>query len=77
MLYRVRLAGRQKAQTVDADYFRIDGGVLTFRNANPQQGYPMFVKAFAAGVWTMIENIDTREGLAPVSRSCRAGGESY
>lgn len=58
--YKVKLVGRKRSETVLADYFRIEGGVLTFREVNPQQGYPIFVKCFAAGAWTIVENVDAR-----------------
>lgn len=55
--YRVKLAGRKRSEIVCADYFKIDeGGVLVFRNMNPQQGYPIFIKCYAPGAWLSIEN---------------------
>lgn len=58
--YKVQRSDRKKLDTVYADYFRIDEqGVVTFRNVNPQQGYPIFVKCYAAGAWLNIENAVT------------------
>lgn len=54
--YKVKLVDRKRADTVYADYFKTDGGVLTFRIVNPDQGYPIFVKCYAAGAWLTVEN---------------------
>lgn len=53
--YKVKLA--HKSECVTADYFKIEDGVLTFCNANPNQGYPQFVKCYANGVWLSVENL--------------------
>jgi hypothetical protein len=57
--YRVKLTGKRKDEIVLADYFKIDGGVITFRCVNPA-GYPIFVKCFAAGAWLSVTNEEMR-----------------
>lgn len=41
---------------VQADYYRIEGGVITFRMVSPIGSYPIFVRCFAAGAWLSVEN---------------------
>lgn len=59
--YKVKLAGRKHAELVFADYFKVDGGTLTFRSVNPNQGYPTFIKCFAPGAWLSVENETIKE----------------
>ncbi len=49
----------QTAALVTADYFKVENGVLVFRNAakllpNGQLDYPQPVHVFAAGAWLEV-----------------------
>lgn len=54
--YKVKVLGRKKPDMVYADYFRTEDNVITFRIVNRDQGYPIFVKCYAAGTWLSVEN---------------------
>lgn len=58
--YKVKLAKGKRADKVEADYFRVENGVLTFRIANrsTEGGYPIFVKSYAASAWLTVENMN-------------------
>lgn len=51
--------GHAGSDIVEADYYRIEGGALIFRNnarhAN-NNGYPQTVHVFAAGIWAEVED---------------------
>jgi hypothetical protein len=53
----VKLAKHSRHRKVLADYYRVDTGVLTFRNTN-SCGYPHVVAVFAPGHWLEITNDD-------------------
>lgn len=53
--FLVSLPDQTKAH-VRADYFKIETGTLVFRNVTrATDGYPTFVKCFAAGAWSTVE----------------------
>lgn len=61
--YKVKLANRKKPEYVNADYFKIDGGVVTFRNLSMDRGgYPVFVRCYAAGTWISIDAVNRSDG---------------
>ena len=49
--------GFAKNVMVEADYFRIEGGALIFRNSKIGNQYPEVVHCFAAGVWQEVEPV--------------------
>ena len=49
--------GFEKGVIVEADYFRIEAGVLIFRNSKIGNQYPEVVHCFAAGVWQEVEPV--------------------
>lgn len=59
--YKVKLSARKRTEAVTADYFRVDNGILTFRNAATDNKYPVFIKCYAPGVWLSVENASVRE----------------
>lgn len=55
--WKVKIAKRGRHVSVHAEYYRIDCGVLYFRNAN-NGGYPTPVAVFAPGHWLELKNAD-------------------
>jgi hypothetical protein len=67
--FTVTLPWRTEGLTADdqiiiADYFKIEGGALIFRNSRfrngDNEGYPECVHVFAAGEWSQVRLSDTR-----------------
>ncbi len=59
LTWRVWLTQPKKRPVkVQADYFRIDNGVLVFRKARATpQSYPEAVTVFASGAWSRLEAV--------------------
>lgn len=56
--YKVRLARAIRSEHVEADYFKVQDGRLAFRcwpGRGENDGYPVFVKCYAAGAWHSVE----------------------
>lgn len=54
-MFRIKMTEVGVFSFVDADYFRIEAGVLIFRNTGHGNNYPEAVHVFAAGVWAEVE----------------------
>ena len=49
--------GFENVVIVKADYFRLEGGALIFRNSKVGNQYPEVTRCFAAGVWQEVEPV--------------------
>jgi hypothetical protein len=54
----------QRFEYVHADYFRIEGGALVFRNSpRGRDQYPRAIHVFAAGAWSeVVDQTDVKLG---------------
>lgn len=56
ILWTVVVPGKKRSarRHVTAHYYKIEGGVLTFRDVSPNGGFPIVKHVFAAGQWLEI-----------------------
>lgn len=54
--WKVKRPNGRRTETVYADYAKLEGGVLIFRNNGKNGEYPQLVMCYAAGHWTSVED---------------------